>query len=163
MTEPTCRNGHPRTPENTKITTKGAGRRSNTCKVCELTREREKRARIKAERDAEWVRRGLQPTRRGLSANGKQVHWVRQGWLDPYGRAYVTVEAVEYERANDDSFRLSARRGLVKFLEAEGIPLPEGKAWWEVYEGRKLDWATGLPMTLTVRTIAPVIEVQIAA
>ena len=165
MTE-TCKNGHPRTPENTKITTKGGGRRGPSCKVCAADRERERRAADRAVRDQNRAAAGQHPIRRGLSSSGKQVRWRRHGWFDPYGRAYVTVEAIEYERANDDSFRLSAKRGLVKFLEAEGIALPSappGAAWWEASDERELDWATGLPMTLTIRTIAPVIEVSIAA
>lgn len=159
----TCKRGHPRTPENMAIRSKGAGRRSVTCKVCNRDRERELRARRREKRDAERDAAGLHQIKRGLSESGKIVRWRRQGWFDPYGRAYATVEAIEYERANEDSFRLAARRALVRFLNENGLEAPAERGWWEACEMQKRDWATGLPMTFTIRTIAPVIEVTAAA
>ena len=72
----TCRNGHPRTPQNTYIRPSGERSGERECKVCRKTREREYRNRIEPNRDPvslqcvdcgnpiEWTRRtGRRPTR----------------------------------------------------------------------------------------------------
>ncbi len=39
-----CKNGHPRTPENTRIRSRGAGAPARDCRICARERQRERRA-----------------------------------------------------------------------------------------------------------------------
>jgi hypothetical protein len=152
-----CGKGHPLVGDNLRLTQHSNGYTERRCVTCRTADSRRTTERRRRERDAARAARGLPPTNRGRSANGRQITWSSEVEVGDDGRVYAVAIPLEYERANEDSFRLAATRALRRWMTAHGYELP--RAGWEPWGEPELDWATDLPMTFGIRTIDPLPEV----
>ena len=88
------------------------------------------------------------------------VHYTYDRWVDEEGYLFIRVEAIEYERATVENFRLTARRCAQRAMLAEGLELPRITnndplvEEWDV----ALDYATDLPIAKVFRTRRPVMH-----
>lgn len=91
---------------------------------------------------------------KGVRGDGRRiVRYIYDHWIGVDGKLYVKATAVEYERANEDSFALGIRRRMRTECERLGV----GRAFangigaieqWDVAR----NWADLLPEAYTYRT-----------